>query len=144
MIVDAETISVVVDAEEIVRVAEIEAEAVLLLDGENVKIADDKVGLLPLEEIEEAGDVVKVRVGLILVTFEVVGVGDEDRVLEGRPVVLLQSELDEPGTTKGEIVAVPVFVNGLKLELELNEKPVEEELVEAPPRAAVSLVGLKT
>ena len=96
-----------------------------------------------MEDIEEADDVVEVSDGLMLVAFEAVGEDDEDRVLEGIPVVLLQSELEEAGTTKGEIVAVPVFVKDVKLELALSEEPEEAELVGTPPRVVVLLVGLE-
>lgn len=149
-VVDAETTTVVIDAREVVRAAEIDAETVLLpdADGEEdvvvpLETTDGEKGLPPLDEVEGAGDVVEVRDGLMFVTFEVVGEGDEDRVLEGIPVVLLQSELDGPGTTKGEIVAVPVFVKDVKLELALNEEPEESELVGTPPRVVVLLVGLE-
>ena len=147
---DAEMITVVIDVEEIVRAAEIEAEAVLLVevdeDADGVVLlesTDVETGLLPLEITEEADDVVEVRDGLMLVTFEAVDEGDEDRVLEGIPVVLLHSELEEAGTTKGDIVAVPVFVKDVKLELTLSEEPEEVELVETPPRVVVLPVGLE-
>ena len=147
---DAETTTVVIDVEEIVRAAEIDADAVLLFEVDDeadgvvlLEPTDVEMGLLPLEVTEEADDVVEVRDGLMLMAFEAAGEGDEDRVLEGIPVVLLQSELEEAGTTKGEIVAVPVFVKDVKLELALDEEPEEAELVGTPPRLVVLPVGLE-